>query len=113
VTGPAAFPPGVDKTHIVKVGDTLGAIAQQHLGNAGDYVFRGSCEFMNSRNNCGITPPPTPPTGGFGAQSHGSRKGLGGDLPNDPHKRRGAPRRADDTTNAQIADMQSEGPGQP
>jgi nucleoid-associated protein YgaU len=38
VTGPAAAPPGVGKTHIVKVGDTLGAIAQQHLGNAGDYM---------------------------------------------------------------------------
>jgi hypothetical protein len=51
--------------------------------------------------------------GGFGAQSHGSRKGLGGDPPNSPVKGPRTPPRADDTTRGQIADMQSEGPGQP
>jgi hypothetical protein len=68
---------------------------------------------MDCGKKRGITPPVTPPRGGFGAQSHGSRKGLGGDPPNDPHKRGDAARRAEDTTNSQIADMQSEGPGQP
>jgi hypothetical protein len=68
---------------------------------------------MDCGKKRGITPPVTSPTGGFGAQSHGSRKGLGGDPPNDPHKRGDAARRAEDTTNSQIADMQSEGPGQP
>jgi hypothetical protein len=68
---------------------------------------------MDCGKKRGITPAVTPPTGGFGAQSHGNRKGLGGDPPNDPHKRGGTTRRAEDTTNSQIADMQSEGPGQP
>lgn len=35
--GPAAAPAGA-KTHTVKAGDTLSAIAQQHLGSAGAYM---------------------------------------------------------------------------
>ena len=36
VTGPAA--PAAGKTYTVKAGDTLGAIAKEHLGNAGGYM---------------------------------------------------------------------------
>lgn len=54
---------------------------------------------------------PPAPNAGFGAQSHGSRKGLGGDPPNAPVKRQ-TPRQPDEATRAQIADMQSEGQGQ-
>jgi hypothetical protein len=62
-----------------------------------------------------MTPTSPAPQGGFGAQTHGSRKGLGGDPPNSPVKGKGprTPPRTDDTTRGQIADMQSEGPGQP
>ena len=60
-----------------------------------------------------MTPTEPPPKGGFGAQSHGNRKGLGGDPPNQPVKSAHAPRRKADRTEAQITDMQSEGPGQP
>jgi nucleoid-associated protein YgaU len=35
VTGP---PPAAAKTYTVKAGDTLGAIAKEHLGNAGAYM---------------------------------------------------------------------------
>jgi hypothetical protein len=52
------------------------------------------------------------PKAGFGAQIHGSRKGLGGDLPNAPVKR-ATSRRPDEATEAQITDMQSEGPALP
>ena len=37
--GPAAAAaPAAGKTYTVKAGDTLGAIAKAHLGNAGDYM---------------------------------------------------------------------------
>ncbi len=36
VTGPAA--PAAGKTYTVKAGDTLGAIAKEHLGNANAYM---------------------------------------------------------------------------
>jgi hypothetical protein len=67
---------------------------------------------VDSGNERGMTSSKIPArTAGFGAQSHGNRKGLGGDPPNAPVK--GAtPRRADEATQAQIADMQSEGQGQ-
>ena len=36
--GPAAAAPAAAKTYTVKAGDTLGAIAKEHLGNAGAYM---------------------------------------------------------------------------
>ena len=36
--GPAAAAPAAAKTYTVKAGDTLGAIAKAHLGNAGAYM---------------------------------------------------------------------------
>lgn len=48
------------------------------------------------------------PTYGFGRQSRGSRKGLGGDPPNAPVERQ-KPR---STTVEQVAEMESEGQGQ-
>ncbi len=36
--GPAAAASAAAKTHTVKAGDTLGAIAKEHLGNAGAYM---------------------------------------------------------------------------
>lgn len=58
----------------------------------------------------GKTPPADAgePTYGFGRQSRGSRKGLGGDPPNAPVERQ-KPR---STTTDQIAEMESEGQGQ-
>jgi hypothetical protein len=51
------------------------------------------------------------PTYGFGRQSRGSRKGLGGDPPNASIDRL-RPRRTHDTTAAQVSEMESEGQGQ-
>ena len=50
---------------------------------------------------------------GYGAQTHGSRKGLGGDPPNFrvAPKRPAAPPK-DKATQAQITDMENEGQGQ-
>ena len=36
--GPAAAAPSAGKTYTVKAGDTLGAIAKEHLGSAGAYM---------------------------------------------------------------------------
>lgn len=36
--GPAAAPAAAARTYTVKAGDTLGAIAKDHLGNAGAYM---------------------------------------------------------------------------
>lgn len=36
--GPAAAAPAAGKTYTVKAGDTLGAIAKEHLGSAGAYM---------------------------------------------------------------------------
>lgn len=36
--GPAAAPASAARTYTVKAGDTLGAIAKDHLGNAGAYM---------------------------------------------------------------------------
>ena len=55
---------------------------------------------------------------GMGGQSHGSRKGLGGDPPNGPVEgaRRDDPRnpasKPHGTTEDQIGEMESEGQGQ-
>ena len=49
---------------------------------------------------------------GYGRQTHGSRKGLGGDLPNDPARRATHARVAADETDAQAASMENEGQGQ-
>jgi hypothetical protein len=50
---------------------------------------------------------------GFGAQTHGSRKGLGGDPANcGVVPRRVAAVPDDKTTQAQITDMENEGQGQ-
>jgi nucleoid-associated protein YgaU len=38
VTGGPAAAPAAGKTHTVKAGDTLGAIAKQHLGSAAAYM---------------------------------------------------------------------------
>jgi nucleoid-associated protein YgaU len=38
VTGPAAGAATAEKTYTVKAGDTLGAIAKEHLGSAGAYM---------------------------------------------------------------------------
>jgi nucleoid-associated protein YgaU len=38
VTGGPAAAPAAAKTYTVKAGDTLGAIAKEHLGNAGAYM---------------------------------------------------------------------------
>ena len=38
VTGGPAAAPAAGKTYTVKAGDTLGAIAKEHLGNAGAYM---------------------------------------------------------------------------
>jgi len=51
------------------------------------------------------------PTYGFGRQSRGSRKGLGGDPPNAPVERQ-KPRRDHETTAEQVSEMESEGQGQ-
>jgi hypothetical protein len=70
---------------------------------------------MTARPKVAVDTPPAQdtqqPTYGFGRQIHGSRKGLGGDPPNAPvHRHR--PRRTDETTAAQTAEMESEGQGQ-
>ena len=46
---------------------------------------------------------------GYGRQTHGSRKGLGGDPPNDPARRVRTARAPTDATDAQIARMENEG----
>ena len=38
VTGPAVAAPAAAKTYTVKAGDTLSAIAKEHLGSAGAYM---------------------------------------------------------------------------
>lgn len=51
------------------------------------------------------------PTYGFGRQSRGSRKGLGGDPPNAPVERQKL-RRDHEITAEQVSEMESEGQGQ-
>lgn len=70
---------------------------------------------MTARPKIAVDTPPAQdvqqPTYGFGRQSRGSRKGLGGDPPNAAIDRL-RPRRTHETTEAQAAEMESEGQGQ-